>query len=87
MGMYDEVIIRCPDCNEIVKLQSKAGECQFQTYSLDDCPIEIANERRRAIQHLIDREIYCTNCSARLTIKGKIISILHVVSMNSGKDL
>jgi len=38
MGMFDSLIVKCPDCGEEVEFQSKAGECMLACYSLDDCP-------------------------------------------------
>lgn len=42
MGMYDSVVVNCPDCGKIVEFQSKAGKCEMETYSISSVPTEIA---------------------------------------------
>ena len=29
MGMFDSLIVKCPNCNEQVEFQSKAGGCNL----------------------------------------------------------
>lgn len=44
MGMFDRVVINCKNCNTEIELQSKAGDCQLDTYYLrDNIPEEIVN--------------------------------------------
>ena len=44
MGMYDTVVISCPDCGFLVEEQSKAGECCLLFYGAMDVPTDIAND-------------------------------------------
>lgn len=69
MGMFDSVITRCRTCGEQVEFQSNAGACTLAEYSLDDCPPEIAAD-------ILGTSMIC-KCGDVVTIKGKIISILH----------
>jgi hypothetical protein len=41
MGSFDRVIVKC-DCGEDLEFQSKAGNCDLSTYSLNNIPIVIA---------------------------------------------
>lgn len=50
MGMFDSVFARCPKCGEEVKFQSKAGACQLQRYSMNNVPLEIAQDLVGAVQ-------------------------------------
>jgi hypothetical protein len=38
MGLYDTIIVNCPDCNEEHFSQSKSGDCLLRTFNLKDCP-------------------------------------------------
>lgn len=41
MGMYDSVIVRCPNCNEEHQFQTKSGQCSLDVYTLDNCPDDV----------------------------------------------
>ena len=73
MGMFDEVMVKCPSCEEITLFQSKAGECALRTYSLDNVPIEILGD-------MASRDHYCNHCGKRLavTFKYQIVPIVVV---------
>lgn len=55
MGMFDSVMVPCPNCLKPVEFQSKAGECGCYVYSLDDAPAEVLSD----IMNSPDR---CENC-------------------------
>lgn len=38
MGMYDTVLVPCPECEHENEIQSKAGRCMSVTYRLDMVP-------------------------------------------------
>ncbi len=48
MGMFDSVYVDCPNCGGSVEMQTKAGECYLERYTLDDAPaallIDILND-------------------------------------------
>jgi hypothetical protein len=68
--MFDSVLVRCRTCGEQVEFQSKAGECGLAEYSLDDCPPEIAAD-------ILGDSESCRKCGGTVTIRGKVIAILH----------
>lgn len=49
MGMYDSVMVNCPQCGEEHEFQSKSGECLLNVYTLEDCPDDVmANVNRHS---------------------------------------
>lgn len=47
MGLFDRVIINCPNCNEIIDFQSKGGECLLTEYSLENVPDDVLSNVNR----------------------------------------
>lgn len=47
MGMYDEVILRCPDCGEEYFAQSKGGQCCFDLYDIENAPADVLSDVNR----------------------------------------
>ena len=43
MGMFDSLIVRCPECGKNIEFQSKEGDCLLAEYRLDNCPTSILN--------------------------------------------
>ena len=41
MGMFDTVIVPCPECDEEHEFQSKSGDCFLQVVNLDECPSDV----------------------------------------------
>ena len=41
MGMYDSVIVNCPNCNEEHQFQTKSGQCLLDVYTLENCPDDV----------------------------------------------
>lgn len=39
--MYDTVMVPCPRCGARAEFQSKSGDCELATYSLDDAPDDV----------------------------------------------
>ena len=70
MGMFDELLVKCPNCNKEVSFQSKAGECIMHTYHIDDVPDGIAID--------LDGEyMICSNCGNYVSISTQaMISIM-----------
>lgn len=58
MGCFDYVDIPCPKCGRNVDTQSKAGPCDFETYTLSDMHPSIAAD-------LSDRSLTC-KCGATI---------------------
>ena len=71
MGMFDEVIVKCPKCGEMNTLQSKGGRCVLNTYSLDDCPEDVLKG--------LDESFYCSGCEKVLKLVPKVVTKTVVV--------
>jgi hypothetical protein len=41
MGLYDTVLVMCPECGESSELQSKGGACKLETYGLYEAPDDV----------------------------------------------
>lgn len=41
MGMFDTVLVDCPECGKEYGFQSKSGECLMRTYTLSNCPADV----------------------------------------------
>ncbi len=55
MGMFDSVMVACPDCHNPVEFQSKSGDCTLQTYCLEDAPDRVLDGIYGDIEH-------CSEC-------------------------
>ena len=61
MGMFDELVVHCPLCGEIITFQSKAGECILATYDIQDIPPRIAGDLDGKYEH-------CENCESKVSL-------------------
>lgn len=55
MGMYDTVYFKCPRCQNLLRSQSKSGDCHLNNYDSDEVPPEVVPG--------LDEEIYCGECN------------------------
>lgn len=47
MGLYDSVIVNCPQCGKEKEFQSKSGDCLLEVYTLEDCPRDVIENINR----------------------------------------
>lgn len=47
MGLYDTVIVPCPECGKKEEFQSKSGQCYLQVVKLEECPVDILADVNR----------------------------------------
>ena len=64
MGVYDTLIIRCVSCNNPIELQSKAGDCHLERFTITDVPLSI-------LADIVERDnsIFCDSCKSVFTLK------------------
>lgn len=72
MGMYDTVMVRCPQCGVPAEFQSKSGICALATYSLDEAPDDVLRDVNR------HAPATCAKCGARfgVEIEGRPVRTL-----------
>jgi len=80
MGMYDEIEVRCPACGTIDVLQSKAGECELQRYTLKTAPPEILLSLQR------EGEQYCETCKAHYRIATEVKTVAYAYIRSPEED-
>ena len=61
MGMYDSVFAPCPCCNQELEWQTKAGDCNLDSYSPEAVPLDVAKGVNGDIRT-------CSYCGVRVTI-------------------
>jgi len=47
MGLFDSVMVPCPNCGTEGEFQSKSGPCMMDTYTLQDAPKEVLDDVNR----------------------------------------
>lgn len=62
MGVYDRVLVPCPNCGSKVEFQSKVGNCCVSTFPIDAVPIKIAMD-------LDHKYSTCNKCKRVITIR------------------
>jgi len=55
MGMFDTVRLTCPNCDKVLEIQTKAGECLGYSYSESSVPLVI-------VYSLDGKYVHCENC-------------------------
>lgn len=63
MGLFDTLILYCPNCGKAQAYQSKAGDCGLNTYYFEDAPMEILKDIEE------DDWTDCISCQTRFKIK------------------
>jgi hypothetical protein len=71
MGVFDTVIVNCPNCNKAIEFQSKGGECNMYEYTLEDCPDDVLSNINRHSPYICD----CGK-SLSVNIKNRKVKIL-----------
>lgn len=51
MGLFDSIIVKCPECNKVIDFQSKGGECCMLDYSLEEAPEDVLSNANRHSPH------------------------------------
>lgn len=62
MGMYDTVLIKCPECKDVFPVQSKSGPCNLKTYRATSAPISV-------LVSLVGIDFICGKCGSTIVIK------------------
>lgn len=63
MGMYDTVLVPCPNCKELLGFQSKVGECLLMEYTLEGCPENVLSDVNRHSPN------ECESCGTKFAVE------------------
>ncbi len=72
MGMFDSLIVSCPDCDGHIEFQSKSGECILRNYTEDNLPTQVAIGMNGDIES-------CRKCNKSLKLNCVISPYARVV--------
>lgn len=72
MGVYDSVMVKCPNCGKKNEFQSKSGDCLLRVYTLKNCPDDVLeNVNRHSPQNCIRCGFsFEVDIATRTAIKG-----------------
>jgi len=65
MGMFDEILMECPNCGQMIYEQSKSGPCIMARYDFNNAPQEVLAD----LLHFDD--IWCDECGVGIDVKAK----------------
>ena len=67
MGLYDSVMVKCPNCGTENEFQSKSGDCLLEDYTLENCPDDVLENvnRHAPIDCIVCDILYSINRSSR----------------------
>lgn len=66
MGMYDSVMVPCPECGERAEFQSKGGDCTLAVYQLEDAPADVLSDADR------HSPLECKKCATMIYLETVI---------------
>jgi len=62
MGMFDRIILKCPNCNGFIEFQSKGGECILNEYTLKNVPWNVILSINKEL-------VKCPKCSKNIKLE------------------
>ena len=62
MGLFDIILVKCPNCNGTLEFQSKGGECVLEKYTEKNVPWEV-------VLPVVGNIIKCPKCSKNIKLK------------------
>lgn len=76
MGMFDTIVIECPNCGNEIECQSKSGDCTLKRMSLG-----MACEKGDEALFDINRHAphVCDKCAREWVVKVKMMAIATIV--------
>ncbi len=66
MGMFDQVVFECPECQGRIEVQSKAGRCTLENFPAEEVPLKIALDIQGDVAH-------CECCDRHFTIERTLL--------------
>jgi predicted nucleic acid-binding Zn ribbon protein len=73
MGMFDSVMVPCPECGTKSEFQSKSGDCLLSVYELDNCPPDVMQNVNRHSPNTCEK---CgTVYAVKVTVTGTPVKV------------
>lgn len=66
MGMFDTVLVSCPNCRHKEQFQTKSGECTLREIDLEECPVDMLLDINRHSPHT------CEQCGTQFKVEFEI---------------
>ena len=63
MGMFDTVMVPCPECGTKSEFQSKGGDCILKEYELATCPPDVLRDVNRHAPNT------CEECGTKFAVQ------------------
>jgi len=86
MGMFDKILIKCPNCKETLEFQSKGGECVLDKFTWKNVPwdviLPVSGEIIKCPKCLKNIKLKVENLPRRPKIK---LSVTRTKESNSGE--
>ncbi len=79
MGMFDRVWVTCPQCDENVEFQSKAGICELENYDHTSVPPCIA-------ESLYYKSEFCKQCGFEIKFHKPILQNVTMIIKTGDED-
>ena len=65
MGMFDSIMVPCPECGKKYEAQTKTGQRLLETWDLEDAPIE-------ALMGVNTHAPFTCSCGTEFEVKFKV---------------
>lgn len=78
MGMFDTLLIRCPNCGEIHEQQTKTDPCLLLDYELHAAPLDV-------LAYVAHRAIKCLECGNHFLVEVQTMATV-VPTLQLEKD-
>ena len=73
MGCFNTVTMVCPNCKNLIEIQSKRGSCMLETFDVVDAPMA---ELAEIIEMSDSNELECEKCSYPVSVRvQKIVTV------------
>jgi transcription elongation factor Elf1 len=63
MGMFDSIMVPCPECGTRVEFQTKSGNCMLSVWNIEDAPQDALEDVNRHGPHR------CSKCGTHFEVK------------------
>lgn len=73
MGLFDSVMLPCPDCGIRNEFQSKGGACELETYDETNAPADVMTDINR------HSPVKCTQCGTLYHAKVSFSYLIETV--------